>query len=88
MLKWEITRVFDRNFRVYGARKVWLQLKREGIPVARCTVERLMRELGLRGAVRGKKHRTTVPDSRFWAWPTPRCSRTSAKVVSIDQRPA
>ncbi|MER7577991.1 IS3 family transposase, partial [Streptomyces sp. NPDC126514] len=62
VLKREITRVFDTNFRVYRARKVWLQLNREGIPAARCTVERLMRELGLRGAVRGKKHRTTVPD--------------------------
>lgn len=62
MLKREIIRVFDKNFRVYGARKVWLQLNREGIPVARCTVERLMRELGLRGAVRGRKYRTTVPD--------------------------
>ncbi|GAA3595042.1 hypothetical protein GCM10022295_90380 [Streptomyces osmaniensis] len=62
MLKREIIRVFDKNFRVYGARKVWPQLNREGIPVARCTVERLMRELGLQGAVRGRRHRTTVPD--------------------------
>jgi putative transposase len=50
------------NFGVYGARKVWLALNREGIPVARCTVERLMRVLGLRGAVRGKVKRTTTPD--------------------------
>ncbi|RPK57103.1 hypothetical protein EES43_22790 [Streptomyces sp. ADI96-02] len=62
MLKREIIRVFDGNFRVYGARKVWLQLNREGVRMARCTVERLMRELGLRGAVRGKRYRTTVPD--------------------------
>ena len=48
------------NFGVYGADKVWAQLKREGEPVARCTVERLMRDLGLRGAVRGKPERTTV----------------------------
>jgi len=51
-----------RNYRVYGARKVWLQLNREGIPVARCTVERLMRDLGLEGAHRGRGHRTSVPD--------------------------
>ena len=48
------------NFGVYGARKVWLALNREGTPVARCTVERLMRELGLHGARRGKRVRTTV----------------------------
>ena len=50
------------NCGVYGARKVWLALNREGIPVARCTVERLMRELSLEGARRGKRHRTTVAD--------------------------
>ena len=48
------------NYGVYGARKVWLALNREGVPVARCRVERLMRELGLAGAVRGKVKRTTV----------------------------
>ena len=57
-----IARVHHQNYGVYGARKIWLQLNREGIPVARCTVERLMRELGLRGAVRGRTHRTTVTD--------------------------
>lgn len=61
-LKPEIQRVFDENFRVYGARKVWKQLRREKIEVARCTVERLMRVLGLRGAVRGKRFKTTIPD--------------------------
>ena len=61
-LKAEIRRVDAENFGVYGAQKVWRQLNREGIPVARCTVERLMRDLGLRGAVRGKTRRTTVPD--------------------------
>ena len=60
-LKAAISRVHQDNFGVYGARKVWLALNREGIPVARCTVERLMRELGLHGARRGKKVRTTVP---------------------------
>ncbi|MZE46425.1 IS3 family transposase, partial [Streptomyces sp. SID5477] len=59
-LKTQISRVHTDNFGVYGARKVWRQLHREGIPVARCTVARLMRDLGLEGARRGKKIRTTV----------------------------
>jgi putative transposase len=62
-LKVEIARVHGEHFGVYGARKVWRQLHREGIGVARCTVERLMGELGLRGAVRGKTRRTTTPDA-------------------------
>ena len=62
VLKSEIVRVHAENFGVYGADKVWAQLNREGQRVARCTIERLMRELGLQGAVRGKKHRTTVAD--------------------------
>ncbi len=57
----QIVRVFEANFGVYGARKVWRQLRREGVAVARCTVERLMGELGLAGAVRGKVKRTTIP---------------------------
>jgi len=61
-LRVEIQRVWEENFRVYGARKVWRQLKREGFSVARCTVERLMNTLGLRGVIRGKGCRTTVPD--------------------------
>jgi putative transposase len=61
-LKPEVQRVWDENFRVYGAHKVWKQLNREGLAVARCTVERLMRALGLRGVVRGKKFKTTIPD--------------------------
>jgi putative transposase len=61
-LKLEIQRIWEEHRRVYGADKVWAQLKREGKPVARCTVERLMRELGLRGVVRGKTIRTTWPD--------------------------
>lgn len=61
-LKVHILRVFEANFGVYGARKVWRQLLREGIVVARCTVERLMAELGLRGAARGKTRRTTTPE--------------------------
>jgi transposase InsO family protein len=58
----EIRRVFEENFRVYGVRKVWRQLGREGIAAARCTVARLMRRMGLQGVVRGKKVRTTIPD--------------------------
>jgi putative transposase len=61
-LKGEIARVHEDNFGVYGARKVWRQLHREGIGVARCTVERLMGELHLQGVRRGKTRRTTTPD--------------------------
>ena len=64
-LKKEIMRVWEdrrKGRRVYGARKVWLQLRREGIEVARCTVARLMKELGIAGvSARRKKPRTTVP---------------------------
>ena len=58
----EIERVWTANLQVYGADKVWKQLRREGVTVARCTVERLMRRQGLRGAVRGKAVKTTVSD--------------------------
>jgi putative transposase len=58
----EIARVHRDNFGVYGARKVWLQLNRDGVRVARCSVERLMRRDGLRGAVRGTVKRTTIAD--------------------------
>ena len=58
----EIRRIFEENYQVYGVRKVWRQLKREGFDVARCTVSRLMRAMGLRGVIRGKPHRTTVSD--------------------------
>ena len=58
----EIRRVHEENFAVYGARKVWRQLRREAFVVARCTVERLMRVLGLQGVVRGRKCRTTIAD--------------------------
>jgi len=61
-LRVDVQRVWQENFRVYGVRKVWRQLKREEIGVARCTVERLMQEMGLRGAIRGKKFKTTIPD--------------------------
>jgi putative transposase len=62
VLREHITRVHAENLGVYGARKVWLALNREGIPVARCTVARLMRDLGLAGVRRGKRIRTTIPD--------------------------
>ena len=61
-LKVEISRVHAENYSVYGARKVWLHMRREDIDVARCTVERLMGALGLEGARRGKKKRTTIAD--------------------------
>ena len=63
VLEGQVERVWQANLQVYGARKVWRQLQREGIEVARCTVERLMRAQGLRGALRGKAVRTTRADS-------------------------
>jgi len=63
VLRFDIRRVWEANFRVYGADKVWRQLHRESIEVARCTVERLMRTMGLQGAVRGRKFKTTVADN-------------------------
>src|ERR1700757_4170388 len=61
-LKVDIWRVFEENFSVYGVRKVWRQLEREGFDVARCTVARLMRAMGLQGVIRGKSVKTTVSD--------------------------
>ncbi|WP_339036230.1 IS3 family transposase [Bradyrhizobium symbiodeficiens] len=61
-LKIEVRRVFNENFFVYGARKVWRQLKREGFDVARCTVSRLMQDMGLQGVIRGKPVKTTISD--------------------------
>lgn len=58
----EIRRVWEENLQVYGVRKVWRQLNREGISVARCTVARLMADMGLAGAVRGKPVKTTIPN--------------------------
>jgi putative transposase len=62
-LEFEIRRVWEEHFCVYGVRKVWKQLRREGFRVARCTVERLMRKLGIRGVVRGKAWKTTIADA-------------------------
>ena len=70
----EIERVWQVNLQVYGAEKVWRQLNREGVVVARCTVERLMRRQGLRGVVRGKVVRTTITDSKA-ACPLDRVNR-------------
>ena len=61
-MKIEIRRVFNENFQVYGVRKVWRQLQREGFDIARCTVGRLMRAMGLQGIIRGKPVKTTVSD--------------------------
>jgi putative transposase len=61
-MKVEIRRVFNENFQVYGVRKVWRQLQREGYDIARCTVARLMRMMGLQGVIRGKSVKTTVSD--------------------------
>ena len=63
-LRPEILRVFEENWRVYGVRKVWRQLGREGFDVARCTVARLMKSMGIQGIIRGKPHRTTIPDRK------------------------
>jgi transposase InsO family protein len=68
-LRPEIRRVWEENFRVYGGRKVWRQLRREGIEIARCTTARLMRQMGLSGAVRGRPVKTTISNK---ATPCPR----------------
>ena len=73
-LRTEIRRVFEANFGVYGVRKIWRQLGREGVSVAHCTVARLMRQMGLRGVIRGKEARTTVSD-RAMPCPADRVNR-------------
>ena len=62
ILEEKIRQIWEENHQVYGARKVWLQLQRESLPVARCTVERLMQRMGIQGVVRGKRKKTTIPD--------------------------
>ena len=69
-----IERVWQANLRVYGADKVWMQMNREGIAVARCTVKRLMRRLGLRGVSRGRVVRNTISDRKA-ACPLDRVNR-------------
>ena len=63
-LRPEIKRVFEENQRVYGLRKIWRQLDREGFDVARCTVARLMKDMGIQGIIRGKPHKTTFSDKK------------------------
>ena len=60
----EIRRVYEQSDGLYGARKVWWQLRLDGLPAARCTVERLMRQASPEGVVRGKRGRTTIPDEQ------------------------
>ena len=62
ILRPEIKRVWEENYEVYGVRKVWHQMRREGFDIARCTVSRLMKDMGIEGVIRGKKPRTTIPD--------------------------
>ena len=78
-LKLKLQQAHAEHFEVYGARKLWRQLQRQGTLVARCTVERLMRELGLAGVVRGRHHRTTVSDE---------VARRPADLVERDFRAA
>lgn len=63
-LRPEIRRVFKENWRVYGVRKTWRQLRREGFDLARCTVARLMNAMGIQGIIRGKPHRASIPDKK------------------------
>ena len=76
-LEGEIHRVWQENFQLYGVRKMWRQLNREAIAVARCTVARLMARMGLRGVVRGRQFRTTVADAAL-ARPEDRVQRNFA----------
>ncbi len=64
VLRSEIERVFEENWRFFGVRKVWRQLVRDGFAVARCTVAKLVKGMGLRGIIRGKPHRTTALDKK------------------------
>jgi putative transposase len=91
-LRPEIRRVWEENFQVYGVRKVWRQLGREGIELARCTVARLMREMDLKGAVRGKVRRTTLSDAfvidafaRRVGWRVSRSMETALVLDALEQ---
>jgi len=68
-LRPEVSRVWDDNYKVYGVRKVWRQMQREGFDIARCTVARLMKQEGIQGIIRGKSIKTTFSNS---AAPCPR----------------
>ena len=86
----EIQRVWEEHFRVYGARKVWRQLQREQFVVARCTVERLMRQLGLRGVVRGSsvspRLTAVLPLTRFCGWLEIHRQQITALLVGVRMR--
>jgi transposase InsO family protein len=64
-LRPQIQRVFDANWQVYGVRKIWRQLRREGFDLARCTAARLMKAMNIQGVIRGKPQRTTIPDKKL-----------------------
>jgi putative transposase len=64
-LRPHIQRVFDANWQVYGVRKVWPRLRRKGFDVARCIVVRLMKIMNIQGIIRGKPHKTTIPDKKL-----------------------
>ena len=82
-----IQRIWHANWQVYGADKVWRQMNREGVTVARCTIERLMRQLGLRGVRRGKVVRTTVPDKAipFVGWRVSSSMQTDFVLDALEQ---
>jgi putative transposase len=82
-LRVEIRRVWDAHFQVYGPRKVWRQLQREGVDVARCTVVRLMREMGLAGAVRGRAWVTTTQSQPALDRPADLVDRTFTATLSV-----
>src|SRR4051794_28911932 len=84
VLRSEIRRVWEDNFQVYGVRKVWRQLCREGIAVARCTTARLMRQIGLSGAIRGKAVKTTISNPAVPCRRDKRCYGASGE----DQAPS
>ena len=75
MLRDEIERVWQEHFQVYGACKVWRQLRREGFQVARCTIERLMRQMGLQGVTRGRAFKVTTIGDESMSRPTDRVER-------------
>ena len=79
-----IRRIWDENFQVYGVRKVWRQLRREGLDVARCTVARLMRRMGLKGTTRGKAVRTTI-SNRAAPCPADRVKISSGLIHHSDR---
>jgi putative transposase len=81
----DVERVWHANWQVYGADKVWLQMNREGIRVARCTVERLMRKAGLQGVRRGKSVQTTTPDTSVPCHPrTQTCQWNAARATQCS----